>query len=66
MQEKINPQVFRKSSFSGVTRNLCVEVATQSDGVLVRHSTRPDSILKFTLEEWKAFVSGVKKDEFDV
>jgi len=63
MEQKI---VFRKSSFSGVTRNLCVEVATLSDGVLVRNSTQPDSILKFTLDEWQAFLSGVKKNEFDV
>jgi hypothetical protein len=43
----------------------CVEVARDGDHVLLRDSKRPDGIpFEFTREEWKAFVAGVKADEF--
>jgi hypothetical protein len=56
---------FRASSFC--TSGGCVEVALLSDGrVAVRDSkdgAKPAHI--FTVEEWRAFVSGVKGGEFD-
>jgi hypothetical protein len=42
----------------------CVEVARIGNEVLVRNSTRPDEVLSFTVEEWEAFVGGVKQGEF--
>jgi hypothetical protein len=43
----------------------CVEVAQVGDRYLVRDSKNPDiGPLSFTKEEWTAFVSGVKQDEF--
>lgn len=45
----------------------CVEVGRSDDGtVLVRDTKdRTQSALKFTDEEWIAFVAGVKAGEFD-
>lgn len=60
---------FMKSSYCGSLAGMyCVEVAKTNDGgVLVRDSKNPDhTILKFTHHEWKAFVQGVKNNEFDV
>jgi hypothetical protein len=55
-----------KSSFSFANGN-CVEVAGLPDGrVGVRHSkdvTGP--ILRFTSDEWHAFLGGVRNGEFD-
>jgi len=45
----------------------CVEVARINSGnVAVRHSAAPyEAILVFTLDEWSAFIAGVKNGEFD-
>jgi hypothetical protein len=60
---------FRISSFSNVDPvPFCVAVGQTQDGsVVVRHSQDPDpaKALIFTKEEWKAFVKGVKANEFD-
>jgi len=43
----------------------CIEVARIDDQYLIRDSKNPDSApLIFTADEWRAFVSGVKRDEF--
>ena len=60
----IGPE-YRKSSFSQ-ERHACVEVATGGDSVLVRDSKNPNGPkLTFTLQEWTAFVAGVRNNEFD-
>ncbi|MCO8273363.1 DUF397 domain-containing protein [Actinoplanes sp. TRM 88003] len=46
------------------TSGNCVEVALTGSHVLVRNSTSPDDVLSFTVEEWEAFVGGVKEGEF--
>lgn len=45
----------------------CVGVAIKNDAVYVTNTTTPDSpITRFTHEEWKAFVAGVKNGEFEI
>lgn len=45
----------------------CVEVAHTPEGTLVRDTKQPDSpVLRFTPDEWAAFVGGVKDGEFDL
>uniref|UniRef100_UPI000780F045 DUF397 domain-containing protein n=1 Tax=Herbidospora sakaeratensis TaxID=564415 RepID=UPI000780F045 len=59
--------VFRKSTYSGAANPNCVEVAFVCDGVLVRDSKdRLGAVLRYTRDEWTAFVAGVKADEFDL
>lgn len=42
-----------------------MEVAYVGDAVLVRHSKHPDGpYLRFTRDEWLAFVAGVRDREF--
>jgi Domain of unknown function (DUF397) len=55
-----------KSSVSFSNSN-CVEVASLSDGsVGVRHSQNPGGpVLRFTGDEWQAFLGGVRAGEFD-
>jgi hypothetical protein len=56
--------VWRKSSSS--LSGDCVEVASLPDGVAVRDSKNPDgAMLKFTHSEWRAFLLGAHKGEFD-
>jgi len=60
------PVVWVKSSISTYSGN-CVEVAGLSDGdtIQVRDSKNPrGSALRFTHEEWDAFIGGVFKGEF--
>lgn len=56
---------FRRSSFCGT--NACVEVLLdpETDSAIISHSTEPDWGLLYTADEWRAFVSGVKANEFD-
>jgi len=57
---------FKKSSYSGPNGN-CVEVAGVEDSVIVRDSKdREGPALTFTVDEWKAFMSGAKDGEFDL
>jgi hypothetical protein len=45
----------------------CVEVAVDAPGVLVRDSKDPDGpVLRFTSDEWTAFVAGVSAGQFDL
>lgn len=55
-----------KSSLSFCNSN-CVEVASLPDGQIgVRDSKNPDGgVLQFTAGEWRAFIGGVYKGEFD-
>jgi predicted secreted Zn-dependent protease len=44
----------------------CVEVAANQNTILIRNSREPDGpLIEYTAEEWHAFVSGVKKGDFD-
>ncbi|MGE3288760.1 MAG: DUF397 domain-containing protein [Pseudonocardia sp.] len=56
---------YRKSPYSGGGN--CVEVCLLDDDcVAVRDSKNPDHVLRFTADEWAAFVVGVKLGFFDV
>ncbi|MEO1389674.1 MAG: DUF397 domain-containing protein, partial [Cyanobacteria bacterium J06634_6] len=44
----------------------CVEVKIDSQSIFVRHSRDNQGLLKFTREEWNAFLLGVKAGEFDM
>lgn len=55
---------WRKSSASGDQG--CVEVARDREEIWVRDSKNPrGGVLRFTKEEWTAFLSGVRRGEFD-
>lgn len=61
---------WRRSSYCG--DSACVEVAMTPDAngvahaIGVRDAKRVDSpVLRFTRDEWCAFIAGVKKGEFD-
>ena len=62
---------YRKSSYSnGNGGNNCVEVATDEKGNrTVRDSKQAGydlyPVLRFTPDEWAAFIAGVKDGEFD-
>ena len=55
-----------KSSLSYSNGN-CVEVASLPDGEIgVRDSKNPDGpVLRFTADEWRAFIGGARNGEFD-
>lgn len=56
---------WRKSSFSG--NGNCVEVALTDHGIGVRDTKdREGPVLRFTPDEWVAFVAGVRNGEFDL
>lgn len=55
-----------KSSLSFANGN-CVEVASLPDGQIgVRNSRDPEgAVLRFTSDEWNAFIGGAHNGEFD-
>ncbi len=58
---------FRKSSFSGAANPACVEVGSVVAEVLLRDSKDPEGpVLRFTSNEWNAFLAGAKAGEFDL
>lgn len=57
-------EVWRTSSRSGTEGN-CVEVRLAGDGVEVRDSKdRGGPVLRFTPDEWRAFLAGAEEGEF--
>lgn len=65
-----NDNDFKTSSFSSSPGRLsprCVAVAKKGDAIAVRDTKDAmKTTLQFTVEEWEAFVAGVKNGEFDV
>lgn len=58
---------FRKSSFSGADNPACVEVGFVTAEVMLRDSKdQGGPVLRFTTDEWKAFLAGAKAGEFDL
>ena len=59
---------WRKSSFSGNGGASCVEVAGHDGMILVRdtkdHGQGP--VHRYTPDEWRAFVAGLRNGEFDL
>jgi len=56
---------FRKSSFSAPDAG-CVEAGVADGHLRVRDTKNRDgAVLSFTLDEWDAFVRGVRAGEFD-
>ena len=52
---------------SACSESACVEVASASDGVYFRDGKdKLGPVLRFTRAEWDAFLTGVKRGEFDV
>ena len=60
-----NPS-FKRSSFCA--NNCCVEVARvpKVGKVIVRNSQAVGEQIEFSVEEWRAFLAGIKSGEFDV
>jgi len=58
--------VWIKSSLSYANGN-CVEVSDQAEGTVgVRNSRETEGpVLRFTPDEWQAFLGGVRNGEFD-
>jgi len=51
---------------SACEQGACVMVAQQGDYVLVGNSTEPNGpINKYTRREWRDFLTGAKRGEFD-
>lgn len=58
---------FRTSSYTGEGRWACVSVAIHKNVIGVRNTRdKSKTTLDFTLDEWKAFVKGVKDGGFDI
>lgn len=59
-------RVWFKSSFSANGQS-CVECARTPDGGMAVRDTknRAGAVLRFTADEWQAFIAGVRDGEFD-
>ncbi|MGR3176755.1 MAG: DUF397 domain-containing protein [Candidatus Anammoxibacter sp.] len=58
---------YRKSSYSPKGWDIkCVGVSIDEENVYAINTNKKDIVISFTIEEWKAFILGVKDDEFDV
>jgi uncharacterized protein DUF397 len=57
--------IWRKAQYS-VANGACVEVANAGGMLAMRDSKDPDGpVLMYTPSEWRAFLDGAKKGEFD-
>jgi hypothetical protein len=44
----------------------CVEAARELETVRIRKTADPATVIGVTPEEWRAFIDGVKRGEFDI
>jgi hypothetical protein len=64
-QPDVTALQWRKSSHSGSGNN-CVEVASMAAAVAVRDSKDPDGgHLVFDAGDWEAFITGIKRGEYN-
>jgi hypothetical protein len=65
-ERPVSGAIWVKSSLSFSNGN-CVEVASLADDEIgVRNSRHPEgAVLRFTPDEWHAFLGGVRNGEFD-
>jgi hypothetical protein len=56
-------QSWRKASFCAGGE--CAEIAKKDDTVVLRNSTRPRRMVRYSAEEWQSLVLGIKAGEFD-
>ena len=62
--ESVQPQ-WRKAQ-SSIANGACVEAAPMNGMVAIRDSKNPQGpMLTYTAGEWRAFLDGAKKGEFD-
>lgn len=60
---RVNGKIFNKSSFS--ERGMrCVAVRYENNSVIVTSTNQPMPEVKFSLDEWDAFIKGVKTGQF--
>jgi hypothetical protein len=57
------PIVWHRARFCSTGE--CVEVARDGDAIVIRDSRDPALHLRYTRQEWRAFVLGVKAGDFD-
>jgi hypothetical protein len=57
---------YQKSSKSNSGGQFCVGVAQENGEIWVINTNRRGPIVRFTKEEWRAFMAGVKLNEFDI
>ncbi len=55
---------FKSTASNG--RCTCVSVAITPDRVYTRHSSGQGAMSEWTHPEWKAFLAGVRNNEFDL
>ena len=54
-----------KATKSGANGGQCVEMARENNMIEVRDSKDPGLVLRFTRDEFDAWLDGAKKGEFD-
>ena len=54
---------WRKATFCAAGE--CVEISRQDDRIVLRNSALPRAVVRYTPEEWRAFVAGLRAGEFD-
>ena len=72
MNSMLKPNVWHKSTRSGPWSDACVDVIWKTSShfneILVRDTKDKGNgpTLSFSLNEWKAFLDGVREGEFDI
>lgn len=63
----VSSRTWLRSSFCQGASDTCVDVALGPGDIGVRDSKAPDGpVLRFTAEEWEAFLLGVRNGEFEL
>ena len=53
---------WRRSKFCA--NNECVEIASLNGVIMLRNSARPRTVIRYTPDEWRAFVRGLEAGNF--
>ena len=67
--ERVDDLRWRKASYSGNGGASCVEVGQARDGTIVVRDTKNHGrgpVHRYTPQEWRAFLAGVRDGEFNL
>lgn len=58
---RVQPQ-WRRSTYCA--SNECVEIASLNGVIMLRNSTEPRNVVRYTSAEWRSFTTGLKAGDF--
>ena len=62
----VNGVAYKLSSKCNAASTACCAVSISDNKISMLNTTKQDTVVDFTKDEWRAFIEGVKNGDFDI